>query len=210
MLLFCAVQAVFKNLANRQLLLGAFESTCKSLDQYLKKMKITIDEGIDEDSGRIEEIPDGEEIKTCFITNRPVDPDLGTNYGMGYCCTQHRDLHVPEAEDDSDEGSNKARPFRVLYRPEVGRYVVAARDIEPGEVIFSEEALAIGPSHDALPCCLDCMKPITSGSTYVCPKCQLPVCEEMCALGEEHIKGKELILSTLFFYLTKRHKQQIV
>ena len=33
----------------------------------------------------------------------------------------------------------------------------------------------MGPSHDALPCCLDCMKPAKQGS--VCPKCQMPVCE---------------------------------
>ena len=39
----------------------------------------------------------------------------------------------------------------------------------------SEEPLAMGPSHDALPCCLDCMKPAKLGS--VCPQCQMPVCE---------------------------------
>ena len=140
-------------------------------------MKIEIAE---EEYGRIEEIPDGQEIETCFICNRKIDPDLGSNHGLNYCCIAHKELHAPE-----DLGG-EAYPFRVLYRPEVGRYMVAARDIEPGEVIFAEEALAIGPSHDSQPCCLDCMKPATPG--YVCPKCGLPVCEEMCALGEEHSK----------------------
>ncbi len=66
--------------------------------------------------------------------------------------------------------------------------MVAARDIQPGEVIFSEEPLALGPSHDARPCCMDCMKPLNVKDSYLCPKCNLPVCEEMCSLGEEHSK----------------------
>ena len=36
--------------------------------------------------------------------------------------------------------------------------MVAARDIEAGEVIFREEPLLTGPNHDAKPCCLDCMR----------------------------------------------------
>ena len=38
-----------------------------------------------------------------------------------------------------------------------GRYVVATRDIAPGEVIFTEEPLEIGPNHanDVL-CCVGC------------------------------------------------------
>ena len=40
------------------------------------------------------------------------------------------------------------------------RYMVAARDIKPGELIFTEEALGLGPNHQTLPCCLDCMKQV--------------------------------------------------
>ena len=96
--------------------------------------------------------------------------------------------------------------------------MVAARDIKPGELIFTEEALGLGPNHQTLPCCLDCMKQVifynmfrlfvsryfnsrpfcakfsylftmnkVSGD-YLCPECGLPVCEEMCAYGEEHSK----------------------
>ena len=38
--------------------------------------------------------------------------------------------------------------------------MVAARDIKPGELIFTEEALGLGPNHQTLPCCLDCMKQV--------------------------------------------------
>ena len=40
------------------------------------------------------------------------------------------------------------------------RYMVAARDIKPGELIFTEEPLGLGPNHSTLPCCLDCMKQV--------------------------------------------------
>lgn len=66
--------------------------------------------------------------------------------------------------------------------------MVASRDIEAGELVFKEEPLAFGPNHTALPCCLDCMKSLGKEDTYVCPECGLPVCEEMCAYGEEHQK----------------------
>ena len=38
--------------------------------------------------------------------------------------------------------------------------MVAARDIKPGELIFTEEPLGLGPNHTTLPCCLDCMKSV--------------------------------------------------
>ena len=45
-------------------------------------------------------------------------------------------------------------PFRVEQRPGLGRCVVAARDIEPTELIISERAAAVGPvqvrSHSAV------------------------------------------------------------
>ena len=65
--------------------------------------------------------------------------------------------------------------------------MVASRDIEPGELIYKEEPVAMGPNHTTLPCCLDCMRTSEPGG-YTCPNCGLPVCEEMCAYGEEHSK----------------------
>ena len=43
----------------------------------------------------------------------------------------------------------------ILHR--FGRYVVATRDIAPGEVIFTEEPLEIGPNHNnEVLCCVGC------------------------------------------------------
>ncbi len=87
--------------------------------------------------------------------------------------------------------------------------MVASRDIQPGEVIFSEDPLAVGPNHTTLPCCLECLKQVISHiflwgkyikiiffqvreGSYLCPNCNLPMCEEMCAFGEEHSKECEV------------------
>ena len=38
-----------------------------------------------------------------------------------------------------------------------GRYVVATRDIAPGEVIFTEHPLEVGPNHiNEVLCCVAC------------------------------------------------------
>ncbi len=66
--------------------------------------------------------------------------------------------------------------------------MVAARDLEPGELIFTEEALASGPDHSAPPSCLECLK--TVDGSYACPDCAFPMCDEMCAYGAEH-RGAE-------------------
>ena len=66
-----------------------------------------------------------------------------------FCSDQHRALH---------EDRGQCLPFLVTFKEGVGRCVVAARDIAPGELIFREEALVIGPNHDTPPLCLSCLK----------------------------------------------------
>ena len=55
---------------------------------------------VEEDTGvygRIEEIPDGEEIATCFICNSEPDPELVGP--LKYCCVAHRELHEVDDVD---------------------------------------------------------------------------------------------------------------
>ena len=72
----------------------------------------------------------------------------------------------------------------MRHKEACGRYMVAARDIEAGERILCEEPLLTGPSHAAVPSCLDCMRKVDG--SYLCPECNFPLCGEMCAYGGEH------------------------
>ena len=50
----------------------------------------------------------------------------------------------------------------VLYdigkSPEVGRYMLAKRDVKPGEVIFTDQPAVIGPDSNSLPLCTVCWR----------------------------------------------------
>ena len=67
----------------------------------------------------------------------------------------------------------------VEQRPQVGRFVVAVRDIEPLELVMWDNAACLGPRMGCPPCCLQCLKK-TDGS-YRCPECGWPMCAEQCA-----------------------------
>ena len=66
----------------------------------------------------------------------------------------------------------------------VGRYMVARRNIMPGEVVFTDQPAVIGPDNAAVPMCLVCWRyailifPLFMGSE-LCPPCSNSL-EEGC------------------------------
>ena len=42
----------------------------------------------------------------------------------------------------------------------LSRYMVARRDISPGEVVFTDQPAVIGPDNASLPMCLVCYKKV--------------------------------------------------
>ena len=73
----------------------------------------------------------------------------------------------------------------VEQRPQVGRFVVAVRDIEPLELVMWDNAACLGPRMGCPPCCLQCLKK-TDGS-YRCPECGWPMCDDQCARARVHV-----------------------
>jgi len=72
----------------------------------------------------------------------------------------------------------------------VGRYMVARRDINPAEVIFTDEPAVIGPDNAAVPMCLVCWRKVTG--LYKCSLCRWPLCGDMCRDTKTH--GRECVL----------------
>ena len=56
------------------------------------------------------------------------------------------------------------------------RYMVASRDISPGEVVVVESSVCWGPNHTPDLVCLECLVQVTSGQ--VCDKCGYPLCDD--------------------------------
>ncbi|KAK8397381.1 hypothetical protein O3P69_004837 [Scylla paramamosain] len=75
-------------------------------------------------------------------------------------------------------------PFTVTKRKDVGRLLVASRDLEVGEMILSEAPLVIGPRQDSEPLCLGCYRR-TSGD-YRCSQCSWPLCGRQCEASPDH------------------------
>ena len=85
-------------------------------------------------------------------------------------------------------------PFRVQHsKDENGRYLVATRDIEPGELIFEDTPVVVGPSSKSPPTCLNCFNILTEKRVDFedyddgeedenrCQRCALPLCSnEIC------------------------------
>ena len=61
--------------------------------------------------------------------------------------------------------------IQVCYTPEVGRHLVASRDIAPLELVLWDTAVVVGPCADSVPVCLECMDKVDG--SYQCPHCQV-------------------------------------
>jgi len=94
-----------------------------------------------------------------------------------YCSREHQKLHWKLHK-------SQCCAYKVCSSPSLGRYLVATRDLKPGEMIISETPLVIGPQAVTPPVCLACYKPVTN--KYVCPKCGWPMCNEKCAKSPVH------------------------
>lgn len=89
-------------------------------------------------------------------------------------------------------------PFRIDTRPNVGRIMVATRDIRAGEIILEEMPAVWGPNNKSAAVCLECLKPafkLTDKSNdenvdhnqggiliNTCSKCHFPICGDECKL----------------------------
>ena len=111
-----------------------------------------------------------------------------------YCSQAHYNLHSfqnPQSSSDSSD-SRYCFPFRVLEREEVGRYVVATRDIDPLELILVDHPAAFGPNHDTSPACLECLLPIDAESIHPCEMCSLPLCSPTTSCGKRRSSGDSI------------------
>jgi hypothetical protein len=61
--------------------------------------------------------------------------------------------HRPQKSDRDHHRRNNCCPFRIITdpaRPEIGRFVVAARDLRPGDVIIEEPPITAGPKQEQI------------------------------------------------------------
>uniref|UniRef100_A0A1L8DX66 Putative histone tail methylase n=1 Tax=Nyssomyia neivai TaxID=330878 RepID=A0A1L8DX66_9DIPT len=85
-----------------------------------------------------------------------------------------------ESSSDSDKRNNNTNlPYSIGFSPIMGRYLVAGRDLKPGDIIIQDNTLTIGPSVDGGMVCLGCYIPL-SIQTPKCLGCGWPMCSTKC------------------------------
>ncbi len=103
--------------------------------------------------------------------------------------------HNPGLSDEDDVKSylqrdltkkNKTNPpYKIIRDETVGRHLVAARNIQAGEIIFKEAPLTFGPLEITKPICLGCYTRVTLQSPS-CDGCGFPMCSNECANSKTH------------------------
>lgn len=89
---------------------------------------------------------------------------------------------------------------KVKKNDKLGRYMVAARDLKAGEVLFREVAVVHGPKMLSHPICLGCHKALSPKSPktsfYRCSSCSWPLCSKLCENLAPHVEECKLMAAT--------------
>merc|ERR1711892_167739 len=102
-----------------------------------------------------------------------------------YCSRDHQRKHWSSHKDECK--SIAKLPYRVERSNVMGRYLIATKDMEEGELILNESPMVVGPRQLTKPVCLGCHKEITSTTPFIkCIRCNWPVCSERCQDSPQH------------------------
>ncbi|KAK5641450.1 hypothetical protein RI129_009997 [Pyrocoelia pectoralis] len=96
---------------------------------------------------------------------------------VSYCSKDHQKNHWQVHK-------TLCRPFEVQTSQELGRYLIATRDIQPGDMILCENPLVYGPRPHVVEAgpvpCVGCFRLIISEQSPRCDGCGWPVCHSSC------------------------------
>lgn len=109
-------------------------------------------------------------IENCSVCGIPAPHKCAACKSVAYCSVEHQ-------KQDWSQHKVACRPFKIERNDELGRYLVATRDISAKSIVFIEPPLVIGPkwclneSDKVLPVfpCVGCFKSVRVGEE-TCPK----------------------------------------
>merc|ERR1711971_907298 len=101
-----------------------------------------------------------------------------------FCSKEHQKMH--QGED------GKCFGFSIESSATLGRYLRANQAFEAGQLIFQENAQAIGPDAVSTLQCIMCCSKIMDESSENCPECGYSICNEICLPNaNSHIGSEE-------------------
>lgn len=110
-------------------------------------------------------------MTACFLCGSVESLSMCEKCGLCWFCGDHEAMHRT--------GENKSCfPFKIERRRNVGRVVVASRDIQPGELILTDKAISHGPKERGNSSNAICIRCLNTNTGQICPACTLPVCPD--------------------------------
>ncbi|KAJ1522235.1 hypothetical protein ONE63_002542 [Megalurothrips usitatus] len=115
----------------------------------------------------------------CVTCSAPAPLKCSACQAVAYCSRDHQKQHWK-----THKGA--CRPFEVSTSADLGRHLVATRDVAADAVLLTESPLVVGPRHHDNPraTCLGCLQPLADGAaasdSQMCPGCLWPVCSAEC------------------------------
>ncbi|KAH1025142.1 SET domain-containing protein SmydA-8 [Dendroctonus ponderosae] len=102
-------------------------------------------------------------------------------------CSQCKLVYYCSGEHQKDDWKNHRKNcvfYEICSNQELGRFLKAKKDLEPGEIIFVDTPLVFGPrpykiEEGPFPC-VGCSK-ILLNEVHACPECGWPACNAECA-----------------------------
>ncbi|CAL4066087.1 unnamed protein product [Meganyctiphanes norvegica] len=127
-------------------------------------------------------------VSTTCECGKAASVVCGGCWSTGYCSRAHQIDGWPKHKDS-------CKCYKIASSPEIGRYMVAARDVQAGELILQDMALLLGPKMITEPLCLGCYKPTAEGD-YLCTICGFPMCSKDCQDVSDHEPECKAIVSS--------------
>ena len=107
------------------------------------------------------------------------------------------------AAEDPKDADNKCHAnqntstslWKVSKLPNIGKVLLATRDIKPWEKVLEDTALVTAPCNSAA--CLGCLGAVSG--EVVCARCKWPVCQEQCQEQPSHQEECQLFQRSQIF-----------
>ena len=111
--------------------------------------------------------------RICFFCHTTSDKlEICAECENIYSCPKHLKIHKP---------GEQCLPFKVVIKKDIGRCVVATKNILAGEIVLEDKSAMVGPACTER-VCLECLDPISADEK--CTECQLP----LCCKADKHTK----------------------
>uniref|UniRef100_A0A0K2T923 Protein msta n=1 Tax=Lepeophtheirus salmonis TaxID=72036 RepID=A0A0K2T923_LEPSM len=133
----------------------------------------------------------------CVVCQADAESQCSSCYSVTYCNREH------QKQDWSSHKKICKKPYNVQEVPKMGRCMVAAKDIQMGDILLKEKCIVHGPSleESTTPLCLGCYRPLSESSFVTCKLCKAPLCSSKCESSPIHTpECEELRNDSLGYY----------